>query len=387
MDKEKITIQDKNFEYYKELVINAVGETDWNKNTGFYVKMYNEYKKYPGGENLIIEEVSNFKSILNERALSDREGIENEGAYLNKSLQNGLKNLQINNPEIKSNNGRTTEMININVIEINPGWATDKYLSDERIVVFNDGDVERKLIARNKTTHKLPNNTTMKILFEIERIYLENNCPEDRIITFYSRDMLKRLGWDFSGESYEKLKENLKILRYTEILSDKFYRYKDKNDKIKYIPGKLSFNILDSLEIYDEKDDEKDDESNENNNNTLFEDKKIVNEKRIKVKVGLNKYFADNIRKKYYNVIRSSIYNKLESPIEFFLSLLLLKRSGQNNNNIVLRIDKLCEQIGIVTKDISERKRNLSKTLDKLKEKNIIKNWEFKDKLVYINFI
>jgi len=385
MEKEKIIIKDENFEYYKELVISAVGETDWNKNTGFYVKMYNEYKKYPGGENSIIEEVSNFKSILNERWLSDREEIENEAAYLNKSLQNGLTNLRVDNPEIKSNNGRTTEMININVIEINPGWATDKYLSDERVVIFNDGVVERKLIARNKTTHKLPNNTTMTILFEIERIYLENNCPEDRIITFYSYDMLKRLGWDFSKKSYENLKENLKILRYTEILSDKFYRYKDKNDKIKYIPGKLSFNILDSLEIYDEKDDEKVEEIIEND--TLFDDKKKTNKKRIKAKVGLNKYFADNVRKKYYNVIRSSIYNKLESPIEFFLSLLLLKRSGQNKNNLVLRIDKLCEQIGVVTKDTYERKRNLSKTFEKLKEKNIIKNWEFKDELVYINFI
>jgi hypothetical protein len=42
-DKKSKLEDDSNFIYYQELVGKAVGEKDWDKNTGFYVKMYKEY--------------------------------------------------------------------------------------------------------------------------------------------------------------------------------------------------------------------------------------------------------------------------------------------------------------------------------------------------------
>ena len=178
-DKKSNLKDDSNFIYYQELVGKAVGEKDWDKNTGFYVKMYKEYAKYPSGAESIIEEVSNFKATKLSREMDiDKADIGNVGAYLNKSLQNGLDNLKAVHGELPDNPDyekmKTTEIIDVNIAEINPGWATDKYISEERIVVYTDEDGnKRRLICRNKTTHKTPNNTAMRLWFEIERLYYE----------------------------------------------------------------------------------------------------------------------------------------------------------------------------------------------------------------------
>jgi hypothetical protein len=363
---------DGNYIYYQELVTNSVGEKDWEKNTGFYVKMYKEYSKYPGGTNSIIEEVSSFKATKLSRGMDiDRPNINNEGAYLNKCLQNGLDNLIAIHGERPDNVDyekiKTTEIIDVNIAEINPGWATDKYISEERIVVYTDEDGnKRRLICRNKTTHKTPNNTAMRLWFEIERLYFESGCLDDRAVTFFNRDILKRLGWGVDGRAYERLKTCLDILRYSEILTDQIYKYKDKGE-VKYIPGKITINMLDSLETYDDQG-------------------HIVTDKQVKTRVVLNEYFAKNIKGKYFFIMNSSIYKQLESPIEFYLGLLITKRRGKNNEQkfITFKIAQLCEQIGMVTKTPAERKRNLEHAFTTLKDKSIIAGWKFNKDQVLI---
>jgi len=374
-DKKSNLKDDSNFIYYQELVGKAVGEKDWDKNTGFYVKMYKEYAKYPSGAESIIEEVSNFKATKLSREMDiDKADIGNVGAYLNKSLQNGLDNLKAVHGELPDNPDyekmKTTEIIDVNIAEINPGWATDKYISEERIVVYTDEDGnKRRLICRNKTTHKTPNNTAMRLWFEIERLYYEAGCPEDRAVTFFNRDILKRLAWGVDGRAYERLKTCLHILRYSEILSDKFYKYKDAGE-VKFIPGEITINMLDSLETYDDQG-------------------HIVTDKQVKTRVVLNEYFAKNIKGKYFFIMNSSVYKQLESPIEFYLGLLITKRSGRDGDKkfITFKIAQLCEQIGMVTKTPGERKRNLEHAFSTLKDKSIIAGWKFNKDQVLIALI
>jgi len=363
---------DSNFTYYQELVTDSVGETDWEKNAGFYIKMYKEYSRYPDGANAIIEEASNFKATLHSRDMDyDKPEIENEGAYLNKSLQNGLDNLKAVHGERTGSQDmvkiKTTEIIDVNIAEINPGWATNKFIKDERILLFTDADgYQRKLTCRNKTTHMIPNNMAMRLWFEIERLYYEAGCPDDRTVTFFNRDIVKRLSWGTGGNAYEKLKTCLHILRYTEILTDKVYRYKDK-EEVKYIPGEITINMLDTLETYDDKG-------------------IMVTDKQVKTRVVLNEYFAKSIKGKYFFIMNSAEYKKLDSPIEFYLGLLISKRKGKNNEKkfITFNIDQLCEQIGMVTKTKYERKRNLESAFGNLKSKSIISGWNFNNDQVLI---
>jgi hypothetical protein len=369
-DKKNSLEDNGNYQYYRDQVTASVGEADWKKNAGFYTKIFKDYAKYPEGESAILEEVANFKATKNSRSMDiDKPGIENDGAYLNKSLQNGLDNLKAVHGELPAaDKMQTTEIIDVNIAEINPGWATDKYITDERVVIYTDEDGNhRRLTCRNKTTHKTPNNTAMRLWFEIERLYFTAGCPDDRAVTFFNRDILKSLDWGVDGRAYERLKTCLDILRYSEILTDQVYKFKDKGE-VKYIPGKLTINMLDSLETYDDQG-------------------QIVTDKQVKTRVVINEYFAKNIKEKYFFIMSSAVYKQLESPIEFYLGLLISKRRGKNGEQkfITFKVPQLCEQIGMVTKTPGERKRNLEHAFTTLKEKSIIAGWKFTKDQVLIS--
>ena len=361
-----------NFNYYKELVTNLAGDDDWEKSGGMYVKRYKEYSEYLTGEEYIIEVVSSVKNEYNERDYNvEIKSIESIRKYLNKSLQNGLKFLQETGtlkPDVKTpgNFQKNALVVNLNIAGIVPGWATTRKIKGARVVSFVTADgITCSVTYKNPVTDELPTDSGNRLYIEIERIFLEQGCPQNNTVEIFNTELLKRLGKTDAGHYYKQLKEDLLKLRHTEIISDKVYRFKDSNGQVDYIPGVTSFHMISGVEFIEDG----------------------GRGGKVKTRVILNHYFANSLRNRYYKLINAKLEKLLETPTEYNLALHLEKQRGAEKKLFWSEeINSLCNFIGIVTTDLEARVKTLRKTCESLKAKEYLSGYKFEEKYILFWF-
>jgi hypothetical protein len=382
---EKKLSEDYDFTRYKKLVIYLVGEDDWKKSKANYIKHFNAFSELDDGKAKLYGIVEDARASIERKQTDynaglDIEVIENNAAYLNTCLQQGYNANIVGTKETKNENGKgsksTTDIINVNLSEINPGWLTYKLINRKRIIEFHNADgTGGRLEINNPNTNSFsPNVETLKLEYVLEQIYYDkiSHLPQElrikdnRKLDLYVKDILERLGWGVDGRSYQKIKTHFHILRQTDMISFKVYKFKETGI-VKDIPQSRNFTMIEDLQFYYEKGLE-------------------AAEKRLKVRFNLCEFFAINVQNGYFSIIPKKITQQLEAPTEFYLGVLIERRRGKNNstNPININVNDFVLDSGMITKDPKEQKYNLVTALESLKGKNIIKNFAFKEGLITV---
>jgi hypothetical protein len=173
---EKKLLEEYEFTRFKEIVIELVGEEDWKNSKANYIKQFLTFSEFDDGKAKILgivedAQVSIDKKIADYNAGMAVELINNHAAYLNTCLQRAIAEYSETSgkpttPDVKKQNTSTTNMINVNLSEVNPGWLTTKLMNKERIFEFENPDGSK---SRIQIKNPNPDGYT----FNIETIKLE----------------------------------------------------------------------------------------------------------------------------------------------------------------------------------------------------------------------
>jgi|GEM_PF-5948761 len=356
-----------NMEEYKNKIIKLTNKADWEKNAGFYIKKFKEFNLYDGGLLELMGVLGDVKETFNTRTCAtDTELINNCGAFLNTSLQNGLKRLEAIHGKktyTKETKEISKQLVNINISEFNPGWATTKFISTPRHIRYTDTDGnEHELFVENpyKGTYAdkiMPTSESQQIYLAIEYFYKKANCPSG-LFKINTQEFLDYLGKSKGGKEFKLLKTHLEILKYTVIRSNNIYKVKN-SDKLIYIND--SFNFLSRLVLFDK--------------NNMEERESVTDDTHFFVEI--NSFFKSNIENDYIGLIETKILNKLTAPLDYHLGTLICRRKGQNNKmkEITFELTNLIDRLGIVTKNPKEINRKLTTSCESLIEKKIISGY------------
>jgi hypothetical protein len=341
-EKEKSKPFDSELSYVAELIKNYVGDADWKKSQKNYEQLMALYKEKGKLEQL--------KTIIGDCKMSKAR---NRGAYINSAMRNGL-GIEKNSSSAKSNG---MKLINANYAEVNPAWALERPIKGKRTVIINNDEGNYTVTIQNVKNDINPVKKTMQLYYEVERIYADKSCPNSAVIEISAADLLTRLGWPASGQSYDDLEEHLETLLNTQIHSDGVYKYKEKG-VIKEIPRTTAFNMIAGYDFFNEKD---------------------ATKPIKKIKISLNPIMAQNVKENYY-FLNAGPGKKLTGAVEMFLYDFLIKRKGKDKNHThLLDINEVANHIGIYTTEIRERRRSIKEALKSFEEKKLIKSFEMAD--------
>lgn len=328
-------------EYIFEQIKKYVGDADWQKSQKNYEKLVIMYKEQGKMEDL--------KEII---AASKLSKARNRGAYLNSSMRNGINLKAATATSTAISNGK--KIFNVNFAEVNPGWALERKVKGKRVVIIDNAEGRYTVTVQNVKDDINPVKKTMQLFYELERVYSDKSCPASMIVEISAADLLERLDWPSSGQSYDDLKEHLDTLLNTQIVSDGVYKFKDKG-VVKEIPRTTAFNMIAGYDFFNEK-------------NATKPIKKI--------KISLNPFLAQNVKENYY-FLKTDPGKKLKGAVEMFLYDFLVKRKGKDGDHThILDINEVADHIGIYTQEPKERKRSIKEALESFKEKNLIKSFD-----------
>jgi len=117
-----------------------------------------------------------------------------------------------------------------------PAWA-DKHKIEyyDTIVGQDNKPVKRKWIIKSSADHGLGGPASIAVLFEILQMWKEQNFEKDKVYIGTYYNLLKRLDWSMSGQSYKQLIRELESLYGLEITAENAFYDKEKN---KYVDKK-----------------------------------------------------------------------------------------------------------------------------------------------------
>jgi hypothetical protein len=90
----------------------------------------------------------------------------------------------------------------------------------------------RNWTIRTSAEHGLGGPTSIDVLFEIMQVWKEQGFEKDRIFIGTYYNLLKRLGWDTSGKSYDQLEKDLRSIYGLDIEAENAYYDKEQGEYV-----------------------------------------------------------------------------------------------------------------------------------------------------------